>query len=64
VLPPSILRPEHFRRLDERLALNAAISLMNAELLVCRDQDEYLSLVMHRKCLEAIRRRLENEEEV
>jgi hypothetical protein len=57
-----ILRPEHFRGLDERLALAAALELMRFALLVCRDQDEYLSLVMHRRTLEAMRQRLADEE--
>jgi hypothetical protein len=59
-----ILRPEHYRGVDERLALTAALELMRFALLVCRDQDEYLSLVMHRKTLEAMRRRLEEEAKV
>jgi hypothetical protein len=60
---PPILRPEHFRRLKERMALTAAIALMDAELFVCRDQDEYLSLILHRKCIEEMRQRLEEQEE-
>jgi hypothetical protein len=58
-----IITPEHLEALRCRQALTAALDLLTAELLVCRDPDEYLHLKTHRDQLEKMRRQLEEESE-